>query len=218
MNETLNLQQLLKAIGETVYMTCVSLFFACILGLMIGIILYITSDNGLVKNKWINTIANGIVNILRAIPFIILLILVIPLVKLIAGTMLGATAALPSLVFAAAPFYARMCLVAFNEVDKGTIEASKAMGASNIQIITKVLFPEALPALIAGITITGVSLVSYTAMAGAVGAGGLGDLAYLYGFARRNNLILYTSTVIIVIFVFLIQWIGDAIVKKIDKR
>ena len=194
----LNLDQLFTAINETIYMTLVSLVLATILGLLIGILLYCTQTGGLFQNKIINRVIDVIINVLRA--------------------MLGATAALPSLVFAAAPFYARMCIIAFQDVNKGTIEASKAMGASNWQIILKVLLPEALPSLISGITVTGISLISYTAMAGAIGAGGLGNLAYLYGFARRNELILYTSTIIIIIIVFVIQWFGDAIVKRIDKR
>ena len=215
---TLNLDQLLTAVWETVYMTFVSLFFAVILGLFTGILLYITQTGGLVQNRVLNRIVDVIVNVLRAIPYIILLIILIPLTKAIVGTMLGATAALPSLIFASAPFYARLVLIAFQDVDKGTIEASKAMGATNWQIIRKVLLPEAMPALVSGITVTAISLIGYTAMAGAIGAGGLGNLAYLYGFARRNNAVLYTSTIIIVLIVFAIQWIGDAIVKHIDKR
>lgn len=214
----LNLDQLLTAIKETIFMTLVSVFFACIIGLVIGILLFCTSSSGLFRNRIVNKIMDVVVNVLRAIPFIILLILVIPLTKLLVGSSLGAKAALPSLTLAAAPFYARLCMIAFTEVDKGTIEASKSMGATNLQIITKVLIPEALPALISGITVTAVSLVSYTAMAGAIGAGGLGNLAYMYGFARRNNAVLYTSTVIIVLFVFALQRAGDFIVQKTDKR
>lgn len=215
---TLNLDQLLQAVWETVYMTFVSLFFAVILGLVIGILLYITQTGGLLQNRVINRIVDVIVNVLRAIPYIILLIILIPLTKLLVGTMLGATAALPSLILASAPFFARLVLIALQDVDKGTVEASKSMGATNWQIIWKVLLPEAMPAIVSGITVTAISLIGYTAMAGAIGAGGLGNLAYLYGFARRNNAVLYTSTVIIVLIVFAIQWIGDAIVKHIDKR
>ncbi|NCB33701.1 MAG: ABC transporter permease [Erysipelotrichia bacterium] len=215
---TLNITQLLTAVWETVYMTFASLLFAVTFGLIIGVLLYCTETGGLLQNRVINRIADVIVNVLRAIPFIILLIILIPLTKALVGTMLGATAALPSLIFASTPFYARMCVIAFQEVDKGTIEASRSMGATNWQIITKVLLPEAMPALVSGITVTGISLIGYTAMAGAIGAGGLGNLAYLYGFARRNNAVLYTSTVIIVLIVFAMQWLGDAIVRKIDKR
>ena len=203
---------------ETVYMTFVSLFFAAIFGLLIGILLYCTQTGGLLQNKVLNRIVDIIVNVLRAIPFLILLILLIPLTRALVGTMLGAKAALPPLIFASTPFFARMCVIAFQDVDKGTIEAAKAMGASNSQIIFKVLLPESMPAIVSGIAVTGISLVGYTAMAGAIGAGGLGNLAYMYGFARRNDAILYSSTVIIVLIVFVIQWVGDAVVKKIDKR
>ena len=215
---TLNLDQLLQAVWETVYMTFFSLLFAVILGLVIGILLYITETGGLLQNRVINRIADVIVNVLRAIPYIILLIILIPVTKAIVGTMLGASAALPSLILASAPFFARLVLIALQDVDKGTVEASKSMGATNWQIIWKVLLPEAMPAIVSGITVTAISLIGYTAMAGAIGAGGLGNLAYLYGFARRNNAVLYTSTVIIVLIVFAIQWIGDAVGKHIDKR
>ncbi len=215
---TLNIDQLLAAVWETVFMTFVSVALAGIIGLCVGILLFCTSGNGLFRSPVINRIMDVAVNVLRAIPFIILLILVIPLTKLLVGTSLGAKAALPSLTLAAAPFYARLCLIAFTEVDRGTIEASRSMGATNLQIITKVLIPEALPALVSGITVTAISLISYTAMAGAIGAGGLGNLAYMYGFARRNNAVLYISTIIIVLIVFVVQWTGDAVVRKIDKR
>lgn len=215
---TLNLDQLLQAVWETVYMTFFSLLFAVILGLVIGILLYITETGGLLQNRVINRITDVIVNVLRAIPYIILLIILIPVTKAIVGTMLGASAALPSLILASAPFFARLVLIALQDVDKGTVEASKSMGATNWQIIWKVLLPEAMPAIVSGITVTAISLIGYTAMAGAIGAGGLGNLAYLYGFARRNNAVLYTSTVIIVLIVFAIQWIGDAVVKHIDRR
>ncbi len=218
MGTTLNFDQLLTAVWETVFMTFVSLFFASVFGLMIGILLYCTQSGGLFQNRIVNRITDVIVNVLRAIPFLILLILLIPLTRALVGSMLGARAALPPLIAASTPFYARMCVIAFQEVDKGTIEASKAMGATNGQIIRKVLLPEALPAIVSGIAVTGISLVGYTAMAGAIGAGGLGNLAYMYGFARRNDAVLYTSTVIIVLIVFAIQWAGDAIVRKIDKR
>ncbi len=215
---TLNIEQLLTAVGQTLYMTVFSLIPSCIIGLLIGILLYCTQTGGLFQNKFVNRIVDVIVNILRAVPFIILLINLVPLTKLLVGTMLGAKAALPSLILASAPFYARLCVIAFQDVDKGTIEASKAMGASNWQIITKVLLPEAMPSIVSGISVTAISLIGYTAMAGAIGAGGLGDLAYVYGISRHNNTVVLTSTVIIVAIVFLIQWAGDAIVKHIDKR
>lgn len=206
------------SIQETLFMTFFSLVIAVVLGMILGIVLYITQDDGLYPNKIINRFLDFIVNLLRAVPFIILIFILLPLTTLLVGTMLGAKAALPALIISSAPFYARMCMIALNEVDKGTIEASKAMGASHLQIITKILFPEAKPALISSVTVMGISLVGYTAMAGCIGAGGLGNLAYLYGFARRNMVVMYTATFFVLVIVFIIQGIGDYIVKKVDKR
>lgn len=206
------------AVEETLFMTVISLIFAVMIGLILGIILYVTQEDGLYPNKIIHKTLNFIVNLLRSIPFIILIIILLQFTRMIMGSMLGAKAALPALIFSSAPFYARMCMVALTEVDKGTIEASKAMGASHFQIITKVLFPEAKPALISSMTVMGVSLVGYTAMAGCIGAGGLGYFAYTYGFARNNQPAMYAATFFVLIIVFIIQGIGDYIVKKIDKR
>jgi D-methionine transport system permease protein len=158
------------------------------------------------------------VNIFRSIPFIILIVLLIPFTKLLVGSILGANAALPALIIGAAPFYARMVEIALREIDKGVIEASYAMGASNGQIIFKVLIPEALPALVSGITVTAIALVSYTAMAGVIGAGGLGNFAYLEGFQGSNPLLTFVATVAILILVFIIQFTGDYFTKKLDKR
>lgn len=216
--ENINIEQMIEALKETLFMTVVSLIFAVVIGMIIGILIYLTQRDGLYPNVVINKILNWIVNLLRAIPYIILLILLIPLTSAMMGSMLGAKAALPSLILSSAPFYGRMVMIALNEVDKGTIEASKAMGASNFQIITKILIPEAKPALISSIAVMGISLIGYTAMAGAIGAGGLGNLAYLYGFVRRNNYVMYTATILILIIVFIIQFNGDYAVKKIDKR
>lgn len=214
----INVEQMIKALNETLYMSFVSLLFAVLFGLIVGIFLYCTQTGGLYQNKFLNKVIDWVVNILRAIPFIILLILLIPFAIFATGKMLGATAALPSLIVAATPFYARLCVIALTEVDKGTVEASKAMGASKIEIITKVLLPEALPALVSGICVTGVSLISYTAMAGTIGSGGLGNLAYQYGFMRRNDAMLFTATLLLIIIVFLVQGIGDYFGRKIDKR
>ncbi len=214
----IDIDQLITAFEETLYMSFVSLIFSTIFGLIIGVILYCTKSDGLYENKFINKIVDVVVSVLRAIPFIILLYLIIPFTKLLTGSMLGATAALPSLILAATPFYARLTLLALNEVDKGTVEAMKAMGASKFSIIFKVLLPESSPALVSGVCVTAISLISYTAMAGAIGSGGLGNMAYLYGLSRRNNAILYLTTFIIVLLVFFIQNVGDRISKKIDKR
>ena len=209
---------MLLAIQETIFMTFISLLIAVILGFLLGISLYITKEDGLKPNKIIHRILDFIVNLLRAVPFIILIFILLPVTVFLVGTMLGAKAALPALIISSAPFYARMCMIALSEVDKGTIEASKAMGASNLQIITKVLLPEAKPALISSITVMGISLVGYTAMAGCIGAGGLGNLAYMYGYARQNMVVMYTATFFVLVIVFVIQGIGDFIVKKVDKR
>lgn len=216
--ENIDLDAMVLALQETLFMTFVSLIFAVLIGMVLGIAIYLTQEDGLYPNKIVNKILNLIVNVLRAVPYIILLILLIPLTTALVGSMLGAKAALPSLILSSAPFYGRMVMIALNEVDSGTIEASKAMGASNFQIITKILIPEAKPALISSITVMGISLVGYTAMAGAIGAGGLGNLAYLYGFVRTNNYVMYTATILILIIVFIIQFIGDYFVRKIDKR
>ena len=213
-----NWAQMIEALQDTLYMTLASLLLSVIFGIIIGIVIYVTKEDGLYENKVIYRILDLLVNILRAIPFIILLIIIIPFTKLLVGTMLGASAAIPSLVFSAAPYYARMTMIALTEVDKGTIEACKAMGASNKEIILKALLPEAKPALISSITVMAISLIGYTAMAGCIGAGGLGYIAYTYGFARRNNQIMYIATILIVGIVFMIQGIGDYLVKKIDKR
>lgn len=213
-----NWAQMIEALQDTLYMTFASLLLSVIFGIIIGIVIYVTKEDGLYENKVIYRILDLLVNILRAIPFIILLIIIIPFTKLLVGTMLGASAAIPSLVFSAAPYYARMTMIALTEVDKGTIEACKAMGASNKEIILKALLPEAKPALISSITVMAISLIGYTAMAGCIGAGGLGYIAYTYGFARRNNQIMYIATILIVGIVFVIQGIGDYLVKKIDKR
>jgi len=213
-----NWPQMIEALQDTLYMTFASLVLSVIFGIVIGIILYVTQEDGIYENKLLYRILDLVVNVLRAIPFIILLIILIPFTKMIVGSMLGASAAIPSLVFSAAPYYARMTMIALTEIDKGTIEACKAMGASNKEIIFKALLPEAKPALVSSITVMGISLIGYTAMAGCIGAGGLGYIAYTYGFARRNNQIMYIATILIVAIVFLIQGIGDYLVRKIDKR
>lgn len=216
--ENIDLDAMITAINETLFMTIVSLFFAVIIGLILGIAIYLTQEDGLYPNKVINKILNLIVNVLRAVPYIILLMIILPLTTALVGSMIGAKAALPSLILSSAPFYGRMVMIALNEVDSGTIEASKAMGASNFQIITKVLIPEAKPALISSMTVMAIALVGYTAMAGAIGAGGLGNLAYLYGMVRNNNYVMYVSTILILVIVFIIQIIGDYFVRKLDKR
>ncbi|MFF2882891.1 methionine ABC transporter permease [Bacillus toyonensis] len=210
--------QMLEATGETLYMTAIAALATFLLGLILGLLLFMTSKDNLWENKVVNTGIGAFVNIFRSIPFIILIILLIPFTKIILGTILGASAALPALIIGAAPFYARMVEIALREIDKGVIEASKAMGAKTSTIILKVLIPESLPALVSGITVTTIALVGYTAMAGVVGAGGLGTLAYLEGFQRGNNDVTIVATICVLLVVFFIQWIGDSVTTRIDKR
>lgn len=207
-----------EATVETLYMTAISVIATFILGAILGLLLFLTSKGNIWKNAAINKIISAFVNIFRSIPFIILIVLLIPFTKFLLGTMIGEDAALPALIIGAAPFYARMVEIGLREIDKGVIEAAKSMGAKTSTIIWKVLLPESMPALVSGITVTAIALVGYTAMAGVIGAGGLGNLAYLEGFQRSRSDVTLMATVIILIIVFIIQFIGDIITTKLDKR
>jgi len=211
-------ERMWEATYETLYMTAISTVVTFILGLVIGIVLFLTSPHQLWANKIINFLTGSLVNIFRSLPFILLIILLIPFTKFLFGTIRGANAALPALIIGAAPFYARMVLIALREIDKGVIEAARSMGAKTSTIIWKVLIPESLPALISGITVTAVALVGYTAMAGIIGAGGLGNLAFLDGFQRNRSDVTLMATILILVVVFIIQWIGDMITAKTDNR
>lgn len=207
-----------QAINDTLFMTVISMLLVFVLGLLLGLALYSLGR----KHSGARSILYGIVsiisNIFRSTPFMILMVLIIPLTKTLVGTMLGAKAAIPALVLSAAPFYARMVEIAFREVDSGVLEAADAMGASYWQVIYKVLVPESLPALISGLTVTSVSMIGFTAMAGAIGAGGLGALAWQEGYQRGNYTVTLVATIIILIIVFIVQGIGDFLTKKTDKR
>ena len=203
---------------ETLIMTFESLIAVFLLGLFLGLLLYITSKSKGTFGRGFYTVVTAIVNIFRAIPFIILIVLLIPFTKALIGTIIGVQAAIPALIISAAPFYARLVEIGLREVDKGVIEAARAMGAKRITIITKVLIPESLPAIVSGLTVTAIALVGATAMAGVIGAGGLGNLAYLDGFQRNNSTLTFVATVLILVIVFAIQILGDTVVKKIDKR
>ncbi|WP_144485096.1 methionine ABC transporter permease [Bacillus pumilus] len=213
-----DLEVIWNATGETVYMTLISLAFAFVIGIILGLLLFLTGKGGLWENKPINTVIGAVVNIFRSIPFIILIILLLGFTKFLMHTILGPNAALPALVIGSAPFYARLVEIALREVDKGVIEAARSMGAKTSTIIFKVLLPESLPALISGITVTAIALIGSTAIAGAIGAGGLGDLAYVEGYQSGNTDVTLFATVFILIIVFIIQIIGDLITNKIDKR
>lgn len=213
-----DVDKLIEATLETFYMTLISVTAVFILGIMLGLLLFLTDKGGLWENKVINFITASVVNVFRAIPFIILILLLFPFTLFVVGTIRGPNAALPALIIGAAPFYARLVEIALKEIDKGVIEAAQAMGAKMSTIIFKVLIPESLPALVSGITVTSIALIGYTAMAGAIGAGGIGAYAYYAGFQRRAFDVVFISTVIIVLIVFLFQFVGDFISKKLDKR
>ncbi|GAA3595587.1 ABC transporter permease [Gibbsiella greigii] len=214
----LRIDQLLDATLETLYMTGVAGLATLILGIVLGVILFLTSKGQLLQNRPIYLLISAIVNIFRSIPFIILIVLLIPFTKTLIGTILGADAALPALIVGAAPFYARLVEIGLREVDKGVIEAARSMGAKTRTIIFRVLLPESSPALVSGITVTLIALVSYTAMAGVIGAGGLGNLAYLEGFQRNHSDVTLVATLMILFIVFVIQFIGDTVTTLLDKR
>jgi D-methionine transport system permease protein len=213
-----NLDKALEKTVETLYMTGASLIFIAIIGIGLGLLLFLTSSGNLWENKLVNSIIAAIVNIFRSVPFVILIVLLIPFTKVIVGSMIGKEAALPALIIGSAPFYARMVEIGLREIDKGVIEAARSMGAKTSTIIFKVLLPESMPAIVSGITVTTIALIGYTAIAGVIGAGGLGDYAYLDGFSRGQNDVTLFATIVILIIVFIIQYIGDTITKKIDKR
>lgn len=211
-------EDIIEATKETLYMTSVSVVATLFIGIILGLILFLTGKGNLWENRAVNGVMSAVVNIFRSIPFLILIVLLIPFTKALVGSMIGENAALPALIIGAAPFYARMVEIGLREIDKGVIEAAKSMGAKTSTIIWKVLLPESMPALISGITVTSIALVGYTAMAGVIGAGGLGNLAYLDGYQRNQNDVTLVATIVILIIVFIIQIIGDVITSKLDKR
>ncbi len=211
-------EKMWEATLETIYMTVMATGFTFVIGLALGILLFLTSPHQVWANKIVYWLTGAFVNIFRSIPFIILIILLIPFTRFLLDTIRGANAALPALIIGAAPFYARMVLIALREIDKGVIEAARSMGAKTSTIVWKVLLPESLPALLSGITVTAIALVGYTTMAGIIGAGGLGTLAYLDGFQRSREDVTLASTIIILLIVFIVQWVGDGITAKADKR
>ena len=193
--------------------------FAFVFGLILGVLLFLSAKSNSLAAKIFYTIVSFIVNLFRAIPFIILILLLIPFTSILLGTISGPTGALPALIIGAAPFYARLVEIAFKEIDKGVIEAAWSMGANTSIVVRKVLLPEAMPALVSGITVTAIALVGSTAIAGVIGAGGLGNLAYLTGFTRNQNDVILVSTVFILIIVFIIQFLGIGLqIKSINAK
>jgi len=209
---------LLKGTWETVLMTFVSGFFGFVLGLPIGILLFLTRKGQLLENKLVNQILAFFVNIFRSIPFIILIVWMIPFTRSLVGTSIGVSAALVPLSIGAAPFIARLVENSLLEIPEGLIEAARSMGAKASQIIFKVLLPEALPSLINAATITLITLVGYSAMGGAVGAGGLGQIGYQYGYVGYDTFIMNTVLILLIIIVFIIQFTGDFLSKKFNHK
>jgi D-methionine transport system permease protein len=211
-------EQLLTGFGDTLYMVAISLLFSALIGLPLGILLVITRKGHILDNKWIFNILNPIINILRSVPFIILLVAIIPLTRFIVGSAIGTTAAIVPLVFYAAPYIARLVENSLLEVDKGIIEAAQSMGATVPQIIFKFLIPEGLSSLILTFTTATIGLVGASAMAGAVGAGGVGDLAITYGYQRFDTMTMVVTVAALVIIVQLLQSTGNMVSKQIRRR
>lgn len=212
------MDMLIKGIGETLYMTLGATIFGYVLGLPMGILMTTTAKDGIRPNAGIYKVLDVIVNIGRSIPFLILLILLMPLTKAIVGKSYGSTATIVPLVISAAPFIARMVESSLNEVDAGVIEAAKSMGASTMQIITKVMLVEARTSLVVGVTITLGTVLGYSAMAGTIGGGGLGDIAMRYGYYRYQADIMIIAVVLLVLLVQILQVVGMILSKKLDRR
>ena len=207
---------LLPALGETIYMVLLSTVFAVLLGFIPAIALVITSEKGLKPNKVVFNTLDFVVNLLRSFPFLILMIAIFPFTRIIAGTTIGTNAAIVPLTIGAAPFAARVIESALKEVDYGIIEAARAFGASNFQIIFKVMIKEALPSIVLGITLTVISVVGYSAMAGAVGGGGLGSAAMNYGYNRFETDIMVYTVIILIVIVQIFQNLGNLLYKKLS--
>ncbi|SFZ76067.1 methionine ABC transporter permease [Chitinimonas taiwanensis] len=206
------------ATQDTLIMLGVSLGFTILLGLPLGVLLFLLGPRQLLANKPAYALLSFIVNALRSLPFVILLIVLIPVTVKLVGTSIGVAGAIPPLVVGAAPFFARLVEAALREVDRGIIEASQAMGATLWQIITRALLPEALPGLLAASTVTAVTLVSYTAMSGVIGGGGLGDLAIRYGYQRFQTEVMVVTVLALLILVQLLQMAGDWLVKRAARK
>ena len=207
-----------RASWDTLLMLGGSMALTVLFGVPLGVLLYLSGKGRLAANPVLNAVLSLIVNILRSVPFIILLIVMLPVTVMLVGTSLGVAGAIPPLVVGAAPFYARLVETALREVDKGVVEATQAMGGSTWQIVTRALLPEAMPGIIAGATVTAIALVSYTAMAGVVGAGGLGDLAIRFGYQRFQTDVMVVTVVLLLVLVQALQMLGDRMVAAVSHR
>lgn len=209
---------LTKALGETVYMVAVSMFIASIIGVPLGVLLHTTDKGQILESLPLNQTVGSIVNAIRSIPFIILMVAIIPLTRFLVGSAIGTTAAIVPLVIASIPFIGRQVETSLKEVPAGLVEAAQAMGATPAQIITKVLLPEAMPSIVSQLTTVIIALVGESAMAGAIGGGGLGDLAIRYGYQRFRPEVMLATVIILIVMVQLVQFLGNTLAKRLNKR
>lgn len=209
---------LLDGTLDTLYMVGLAAFFTVLIGLPLGVLLFLTRRDGALSAPRLNQVLGSIINVGRSLPFIVLLIALIPLTRIIVGTTLGSTAAVVPITIGAFPFFARVVESALDEVDKGRIEAILSMGGNAWHVVSKVLLPEALPAILAGITLTIVMLIGFSSMAGVIGGGGLGDLAIRYGYQRFNNQVMVGTVIILIVMVHLVQSLGDHLVRRLAHR
>lgn len=210
--------EIVRATIDTLLMLGGAMALTVVFGIPLGVLLYLSGKGRLAANPVLNGLLSFVVNVLRSVPFIILLIVMLPVTVLLVGTSLGVAGAIPPLVVGAAPFYARLVETALREVDKGVVEATQAMGGSTWQIVTRALLPEAMPGVIAGATVTAIALVSYTAMAGVVGAGGLGDLAIRFGYQRFQTDVMVVTVLLLLVLVQGLQMLGDRLVAAVSHR
>ncbi len=211
-------QRIIEATGETIYMVTFTLIFGAIFGIMVGLSLFVTRQNNILENKWIFGILNFIINIIRPIPFIVFLVFLMPVTRTVMGTTIGTEAAIFPMAIMATFSVARIVEQNLMSIDPGVIEASKAMGASPLQIVFTVLIPEALGPLVLGLTFVSISLIDFSAVAGYVGGGGLGQVAITYGYQRFDTSVMIVTVVILIILVQIAQWIGNTIAKKLMRR
>jgi D-methionine transport system permease protein len=209
---------LISGTWETLYMTLVSMLISYVIGIPVGVILYVTSSGGILRNRAVNLIVGFVVNVLRSVPFLILLVAILPFTRAVVGTTIGSTATIVPLVVAAAPYVARMVESSLKEVNSGVIEAARAMGSSPWQMITRVFLPEARPSLLVGATISLATILGYSAMAGFVGGGGLGAIAINYGYYRYQSDIMLITVALLVVIVQIFQEGGLKLVSKVDRR
>ena len=207
-----------KALGETIYMVVVSMAIATAIGVPLGVLLHTTAKGQILENVAINQTVGSVVNAVRSIPFIILMVAIIPLTRLIVGSAIGTTAAIVPLVIASIPFIGRQVETSLKEVPSGLVEAAQSMGATPFQIISKVLLPEAMPGIVSQLTTVIIALVGESAMAGAIGGGGLGDLAIRYGYQRFRPEVMLATVIVLIVLVQAVQFAGNTLAKKLDKR